>query len=95
MIREESDFELLRSLWEGDEDATAYQHSAIVFRLCTLTAKYTEPTTQWVLGRLHKQWAEERECSKEELAIIEWGIKRWHDAGDPRISDRPMLVSGN
>lgn len=86
--------ELLRSLWEGDSDIMAYQHSAIVFDLCTLASQFQTPTRQWVLNHLHASCPEARECDDDELEIIDYGLKRWQEAGCPRV-DVQELVNGS
>lgn len=89
-------YELLRSLWEGDDLAMGYQSTAIVFRLCTLAPRYTKPTAQWILNHVRAGYTSVAECDPEELKIIEAGLQLWKNAGSPRATLEPYgeLASG-
>lgn len=77
-------FELLRGLWEGDEDSYGYQHPNLVIEACRYCPDYTEPGPQWVLNHLRAGFVKVSEADPEELEIINRGIQIWTDLGKPR-----------
>lgn len=83
-------FELLRSLWEGDDLVMGYQSTSIVFRLCTLAPRYTKPNPQWILNHVRAGFMPVKDCEAEELSIIEAGLKLWENAGSPRATLDPQ-----